>query len=324
MAENDTSTTTSLVDLEPGKSEPARDAGDSTSSDVGGSQTQAPAPSATPAQQVVSGPWINEDGSFVSDWTSRLPEDVREEATQMKLGDRVRSVSDLARVTVNAQRLAGKKGVIPPSEKSTPEEISEYRKVMGVPETIDGYKVKPEKVPEGMEWKDEDAKPFLEIAHKYHAPPALMKELVAAHVARQAQLAEQMTYTQTQLLQKKYDEGIADLNHAWGKKFSDNRDRVVQACLAKGCPPNTSGLLDPNVVKLVLNLRDDISDEKFVSASGGGGTAYGTIDPGQLALSIVNDKSNPDYEKYHNLDPQTTTRVEALFREASRLKERRG
>ena len=316
MAENDASTTTiapTLVDLEPGTSVPPGDA-----------PGKEPAPETQPlvSDKIVAGPWINNDGSFTPDWTTRLPEDVRGEATQMKLGDRFGNVTDLARGMVNAQRLIGKKGVILPSEKSTPEEISEYRKAAGVPETIEGYQVRPEKIPDGFEWNDADTKPFLEIAHKHNASPALMKELVAAHVARQATLAEQMTGAQTALLQKKYDEGIQNLNQAWGKKFETNRLQVQRALAAVGCPSDDPGLLSPNVVKAILNLSNMVSDERFVSAAGGS-SQFAAVDPGQLALSIVNDKTNAEYDKYHARDPQTTAKVEALFREASRLKERR-
>lgn len=237
----------------------------------------------------------------------------------MKLGDRVRSVTDLARFTVNNQRLIGKKGIIPPDEKSTPEQVSEYRKQMGVPETIEGYQVKPETLPEGIEWNDVDTKPFLEIAHKYHAPAGLMKELVAAHISRQAQLAERMNFAQTEMLQKKYDDGTANLQAAWGRKYETNVKEVQRALTAVGCPTDTPGLIDPLVVRAFLDLKNMVSDERFVAAAGSS-PAFAAVDPEHLALAIVHDKDNPDHAKYHNRDPQTTAKVENLFREAARLK----
>ena len=284
--------------------------------------TPAPPETTSTPEPVVSGPWIKDDGTFVSDWTQHLPEDVRGEATGMKLGERVKSVADLARFTVNSQRLIGKKGIIPPSEKSTPEEVSEYRRAMGVPETIEGYNVKPEKLPETLEWKDEEVKPFLEIAHRNNIPPKAMKELVAAHVAQQTQFAERMNYSQNQLLQKKFDDGIKDLQHTWGKNFDTNTKKVQEALMAVGCPLDDSGLISPNVVKAILNLRDMVSDDRFVSGSAAT-PAGGSGDPEQRALAIINDKDNPDYAKYHSRDPQTTAKVEALFKEGARLKQRR-
>jgi hypothetical protein len=319
MADETTDTTggaASLVDIAPAEGGTTGDAGNrGIQKDTG--EGISPPPAAI--EKVVAGPWIKDDGSFVSDWTSHLPEDIRDEAIQIKLGDRVRSVTDLARKAVNSERLIGKKGVILPTEKSTPEEVAEYRKAMGVPESVDGYQVKPEKLPEGFEWNDADTKPFLEIAHKYNVPPAAMKELVAAHVARQAQVGEQMTYAQVQLLQKKYDDGIKELSHAWGDKFETNRTQVQRALAAVGCPSNDPGLISPNVVKAILNLSNMISDTRFVSA-GSGSSEFAAHDPGQLAISIVSDKTNAEYEKYHSRDPQTTAKVEALFKEATRLK----
>ena len=41
-----------------------------------------------------------------------------------------------------AEKLIGKKGIIPPSENSSPEEIARYRKDMGIPETPEEYEFK--------------------------------------------------------------------------------------------------------------------------------------------------------------------------------------
>ena len=74
------STTGTLVDLDPGKGTQEQVATESGS-------TETPT-EGTGAEKVVAGPWINNDGSFAPDWTTRLPEDVRDEAIQMKLGNR--------------------------------------------------------------------------------------------------------------------------------------------------------------------------------------------------------------------------------------------
>lgn len=278
--------------------------------------------SAESGTQVVEGPWIKEDGTFVADWHKHLPPDVQPEAEQMKLGERVRSVTDLARFTINAQRLVGKKGVFIPNEKSPPEEVAEYRKALGIPDSTEGYQIKPEKLPDGMSWDDNDAKQFVEIAHRNHIPPRAMKELVNAHVARQAELGKRMQQAQINVLQSKHDAGMADLKASWGRDFDNNIIAVKQAAIATGTSLESPGFIDPAMAKMVLRLKSMISDDKFISAGTASSSALNSVDPGRLALAITTDKNHPDYAAYHSGNKDMENKVEALFREAERIKER--
>jgi len=51
----------------------------------------------------------------------------------------IKSIDDLFHQHANAQVVIGKKGVIIPTEKSTPEEVQNFRKTLGIPETPEGY-----------------------------------------------------------------------------------------------------------------------------------------------------------------------------------------
>lgn len=51
----------------------------------------------------------------------------------------IKSPEDLWSQFANAQTVIGKKGVIIPSDKATPEEVKNFHKALGVPETPEGY-----------------------------------------------------------------------------------------------------------------------------------------------------------------------------------------
>ena len=128
-------------------------------------------PTAAETTTQPSTPWVNPDGTFGEGWTNNLPED---SAAYKDTLSKYKSVPDMAKALANANALIGKKlGV--PNEKSSPEEVAAFRRAMGVPESLDEYKLAPETLPEGMTWNDDMAKPYAEIAHKHGIPPSAMK-----------------------------------------------------------------------------------------------------------------------------------------------------
>lgn len=69
----------------------------------------------------------------------------------------------------------------PPGEKATPEELTAYRELNGIPETPEGYL---EKLPDGLVIGDED-KPivdhFLKAFHAKHTDPAVVSSAIKAY-----------------------------------------------------------------------------------------------------------------------------------------------
>ena len=322
---DDTAATTTLISPDPGTGGDQSGASPQGAATSPGEGTQGALGAQSPPEggktRALEGPWIKEDGSFVADWHKHLPPDVRFEAEQQQFS-RYGSVTDLARGYINSQRLIGRKGVTIPNEKSLPQEVSEYRKALGIPETTEGYEIKPDVIPEGTAWNEEDARQFKEIAHRNHIPPKAMKELVAAHVARQAEQNKRMQAAETNLLQQSFDNGMADLKASWGRDFTGNMLEVKQAAIVTGTPLDTFGFLDPAMAKMVLRLKRMVADDKFIAAGSANSSALNSVDPGKLAHAITSDKTHPEYAKYHEGDKDTQAKVEALFREAERIKER--
>ena len=265
-----------------------------------------------PPQQVVTDGWINRDGSFIPDWTQRLPDDVRGDAEGLK---KFGNVNDLVRSYVNAERLIGKKGVFIPDEKSTPEQIAEFRKQLDVPEKPEEYEVKPQNIPEGLEWNDDLAKQFLEIAHKHNVPKRAMKDLAQKFQDLETMRVRAGWEMAQAEVNRKYEAGQQELERAWGAQKPQQIELVKRAAARFGAPADTWGLGDPAIVKWVANMASRMSEDTFVSPNGAG-SAMG---PKERALDIIQNPENSEYKAYRSGHKPTQAKVEDLLREAERL-----
>lgn len=249
--------------------------------------------------------FVGTDGAFVEGWTAKLPEDMKEAGASL---GKFKSVTDLAKSYHHLEKTIGARpqGVIVPTDKSTPEEIAAYRKAMGVPEKLEEYNVTPEKLPDGMTWNPETAKPYMEIAHKHNIPPAAMKALVAVQMQQEQNRVDALTT----LVQKRLADGKADLQKEWGADFEKNIGRAQIAAKLAAVDSNSPGFSDPNVVKAFVRLASMLSEDKLVSATngspgGGGGQAR--------AKDIMTNPENPMYKKYQEGDKEAVSFVTNLL-----------
>ena len=246
-------------------------------------------------------PWIGADGAFADKWTDKLPADMEGRDSLA----RFKTVADLAKSYRNMETLVGKKTLIP-TEKSTPEEVSAYRKALGIPENVEDYKIKPETLPDGVGWNDENGKTFAKIALENNVPPAAMKKIVAEY--------GKMRVAEMQAMAEEFDArkvaGADSLRKTWGADFEKNLAVAQQAAKLAGVNAESFGFGDPEVVKGFVRLASQLSDDKLVS--GGGSPQAGGKG---RATDIMTNKSNPLYEKYQNGDPDTVEMVRSYLQQ---------
>src|SRR4029077_787692 len=206
---------------------------------------------------VPTGNFVTGDGTFQPDWTSRLPEDLGEARAGF---GKYKNVVELAKGLHNANRMIGQRGVIVPTQDSPPEDVAAFRKALGVPDSVDGYKeIKPEQLPPGVDWNDEIAKPYIEVAHKHNIPPKALKELVSLH-AKQRELEMQATIHD---VEKRRDEGITLLQQTWRDKYGDNVKFAKQAAILAQVDPSSFGFGDPQVVMGFVRLASMLSEDRM-------------------------------------------------------------
>lgn len=250
----------------------------------------------------------------------RLPEDMRVDSIR---NPRFKNVNEVLRGYINAQRLIGKRGVFVPTEQSPPEEVAEYRKAVGVPETLEGYEAKPAQLPEGVEWDDNYAKPFLEIGQKYHISKEAMQKLIGAHIAQEQLRSAATVQVIRQEAEQRYKEGYAKLEQAWGKDIDNNTRRIKAAAERLGCPLNTPGFNDPEMCKFVNLLIEQTREDQAIMPGGGTNGRAAGMTPGEQADDIQQNSSNPEHAAYHGIGREINPAVQAKVRNLRIAEERR-
>ena len=215
-------------------------------------------------------------------------------------------VESLAKGFNGLEQLLGKKAhaIVPPSEKSTPEEVAAYRKAIGVPESPEGYNLKPEQIPEGVTWDDATAKKAAELAHKHNVPAAAMQEFLRFDMER----AAMMNQAAATMIDAQLESGRAELQKVYGDKMPEKLELARRAALTVGVDPASQGFVDPQVVKAIVSLAEKLSDDKLVA-----GDQTGVTSTRARARDIMTNQSNPLYAKYQEGDPETVDQVRRML-----------
>lgn len=253
--------------------------------------------------------YIKGDGSFADGWTNQLPEEFA--GTRDSLA-KFKTFPDLVRAYDSANKLVGRKGVLLPTPESSTEEVTAFRKALGVPETADGYAepTKPAELPDGILWNDDIAKSYFEVAHRHNVSTEAMKELIQLNV-KQREFEQQ---AQVESVNEVRHRGLAHLRQQWGADFDRNIAVAQRAAALGGVDPNSYGWRDPEVVKLVVRMANMMGEDKFVGA----GTALpvGTADLRQRAMDIMRNSANPLHQRYRDGDADVQSQVRQMLKQS--------
>lgn len=215
-------------------------------------------------------------------------------------------VESMAKGFNGLEQLLGKKAhaIIPPNEKSTPEEIAEYRKAIGVPESPEGYKLKPEQLPDGVTWDDSVAKRAAELAHRHNIPAAAMSELMKFDMER----AALMNQAAASMIETQLESGRAELQRVYGDKMPEKIELARRAAVTAGVDPSSQGFVDPQVVKAIVSLAEKLSDDRLVE-----GNQTGISSTRARARDIMTNESNPLYQRYQDGDSEVVDQVRRMI-----------
>ena len=223
--------------------------------------------------------------------------------------DKGPNVEALAKSYDVAQRALGRKAqaVLPPTEKSTPEEVAEYRKAIGVPESPEGYQLKPDQLPEGVTWDENVAKQAAELAHKHNVPAAAMQEFMKFDMQR----AALMNQAAANMIESQLEAGRSELQKVWGDKMPEKIELARRAAVTAGVDPSSQGFVDPQVVKAIVGLAEKLSDDKLVA-----GDQTGASSTRSRARDIMTNQANPLYARYQEGDAEVVDQVRRMLTSA--------
>lgn len=285
---------------EPAVVEPASTAQSAAPAFLGSASPGTTEPAATPPSHFLAADY-HENGNLKEGWTEHFEKKgltrLASDASKYKTED------DFWKAMDNKVGMVGKKtlGALP-DESWHPNDVAKWRKDAGVPETAEGYELKPQKLPEGVEWDDAKASKYTEIFHKHNIPKAAAAELLALNLeetqghfnhAREVVTTKigELATTSEETFKKEWGpeyEARLESNRAYRATLiseEDMKDPIVQAMVSH---PVVVRLLDESR----RNLRGDLPGI-------GAEPTNGTKTPYQQASEIM---AQPDYRS--NRDKQ--------------------
>jgi hypothetical protein len=257
--------------------------------------------------------YVDDQGNFVQDWNSHLPEDFGD--FRNKLG-RYRNPVELAKALHSANRELGKKGIQPLTPQSTPEEIAAYRKAMDVPDKPEDYLVDKPTLPNDIPFDDGIAMQYMQVAHRHNISKAAMKELLEVN-AKQAEIQVQVGQQRNTEIR---DEGRTQLRQLWGRDYDRRMALAERAVKFVGGDVNDYGWRSPGAVRTIAALAAKLDEDQLVQA--GGSLPQGVHSMKQAAIDIIQNPNNKDYAAYHGKgrppDNDVRARVRRMLEQSDR------
>ncbi len=272
----------------------------------------------------IFGPDVVENGSFKEGWAESLQsrglERLANKGMLAKTPDQFLKGLDDALGLVGKKQLAGY-----PTPEWEDADVAAFRRAAGVPEIVEGYKLKPDDLPEGVEFSDEQAQAYAGIFHKHHAPEALAKELTAHYLQESAKQAQQGAEAFEGRVGELAGESAKRFQQEWGAdyetrleqnqafvrmKFGEEglRDPIVRAALSH-----------PLIVEMIDTARRELRGSQGTGLPGAGAeTGPNSMSPGQQAEDIM--RRNPNWRR----DPGLHKQVSDLFKLQANQDKRRG
>lgn len=148
-----------------------------------------------------------------------LGEDLAKEKTFEKFKDG--SVADLGKSYLELQKQMGQPKVgVPPADADDATK-AEFYKQLGVPETTEGYGfAKPENMPDGMEYNEEDAKKWAEFFKENNIPADMANTIRDQYMTQMFEMHGAQAEAQTA--------AATALDESFTKEFGENKQQAVQ------------------------------------------------------------------------------------------------
>lgn len=240
-------------------------------------------------------------------WRDSLPEDIRGNATLTKFSD----VNNLAKSYIEMQGLVGKKGVFPPDEKATPEQLKDFYRSIGQPD-LEKFEIK---APEGKKFNEKILADFKKVAHDSGLLPRQAQPLMDWWLTHEEGVKASTTRATA-------DKVIAD-QAALKKEWGDGFDK--QIALAKLAAKDVGGEEiqkyletsrlgdDVQVIKLLAKVGALLKEDKL---RGDGGGKFGQT-PDEIDAEIAKvtgDKKHAYYDKTHPAHGAALKQMENLYK----------
>ena len=255
-------------------------------------------------------------GGTQTSWIDTLPDEIKSSIGDEDRADpavtKYKNLPELVKGYRNTVQLVGKKGVIIPDEKATPEEVDSFQntvfKAIGRPDKADGYKLSDIKdLHPSLKPTPESQKEFFDAAHKLGFSNKQADQLNSWYLGKLSKAIGD----QEKAFEESKTKAVNDLRNEWGKDFDSNLGLAktfvekiggTQALDAFGDLGN-----NPAVLKVLAVAGKAFSEDGFgkFGQQPGGGDAQSAIDAvladggrnGKREHPYWNEK-HPDHSKW--------------------------
>jgi hypothetical protein len=250
---------------------------------------------------------LHSDGKFNAGWTESLRQAGFERLARK--GSLAPDEATFLRSLDDTLGHVGKKGTGFPTAASTPEEIAEYRRSAGVPVDARGYALKPERLPDGVEWDEAGASEFAAVLHQHHAPAGLAKALGEMWANQQGKFRETARDGFSKQVNDLAAESARVFGREWGAEADTRRQANVDFVKSRGLdldsPVLQLALSHPEIVRFVDEARRAMREAPLPGADGGAFTGSGT--PREQAQAIMKA------DRHWQSDPAKVRKVNELY-----------
>lgn len=255
----------------------------------GGAGGEGPPPGGAP-ENSGGGEGGGAPGGNMPEWLASLPEELRTDPSLVTHKD----IASVVKSYIHAQSLVGRKGIIPPGENATPEQLSQFYEALGRPKTKDEYTLEAAGLPEGMTISPAMTEGFKAKAHEMGLTAKQAKDLFSWYSTQVGDGVRQ-TQAQKEEAPRKFEAFLAEkfglnnsqqaLQQAGGvlRAFSD--DDIMAGIKESGLENS------PWFFKLMHNISGKFSEGSL--REGGGGGSFNPS-PTQAKAEITSIMSNPD------------------------------
>jgi hypothetical protein len=191
----------------------------------------------------------------------------------------------LGRSYVETKAMVGKR-LEAPGPDATPDQIAAWRKVVGAPDTPDGYgdTLRPESFPEGQ-WDADSEKEFRSIAHKHHLSPSAVKDIIGYYEKSVLAGVDQAKAGEAEFLAAE----TASLRKAWGGEYDRNLGLAHRFAATLGLKPDNPIFTSSEVVQAMARGAALLSESKLIN-----GQAAGLPASNQERAHAIMDSKNQD------------------------------
>ena len=227
-------------------------------------------------------------GGTGEDWKSELPEAFRTTPSLQPFqgfASRAEMLEALGRSYVETKAMVGKR-LEAPGPDATPDQIAAWRKVVGAPDSPDGYgeTLRPETFPEDQ-WDAESEKEFRTIAHRHHLSPAAVKDIIGYYEKSVLAGVDQAKAGEAEFLAAE----TASLKKAWGGEYHRNLGLAQRFAATLGLKPDNPVFTSAEVVQAMARGASLLSESKLIT-----GQAAGLPASNQERAQAIMDSKNQD------------------------------